>query len=60
MAGTESAADFIFDDTRLLPFLSKIRKPDGSLPYFELLLRANNVNGNASPSEVIGYRTYAD
>lgn len=60
MAGTESAADFIFDDTRLLPFLSKIRRPDGSLPHFELLLRANNVNGNASPSGVIGYRTYAN
>jgi hypothetical protein len=57
MAGTESAADFVFDDTRLLPFLDKIRKPDGSLPYFELLLQSSNMNGNASQSEIVGFRT---
>jgi hypothetical protein len=60
MAGTECAADFVFDDTRFLPFLEKIRNPNGSLPYFELLLRSNNMNGNASDSELIGYRTSPD
>jgi hypothetical protein len=57
MAGTESAADFIFDDARLLPFLNKIKNKDGSLPYFELLLQSNNMNGNASKSEILAYRT---
>jgi hypothetical protein len=57
MAGTESAADFVFDDTRLLPFLDKIRKQDGSLPYFEVLLQSNNMNGSASQSEILAYRT---
>jgi hypothetical protein len=57
MAGTESAADFIFDDARLLPFLNKIKNKDGSLPYFELLLQSNNMNGNASKSEILVYRT---
>ncbi|QHN03033.1 hypothetical protein FTO74_06355 [Granulicella sp. WH15] len=56
MAGTESAADFIFDDVRLLPFLNKIKNEDGSLPYFELLLQSNNMNGNASKSEILAYR----
>jgi hypothetical protein len=60
MAGTESAADFVFDDTRLLPFLDKIRNPNGSLPYFELLLQSNNMNGNASQSEVVAYRTSSE
>ena len=60
MAGTESAADFVFDDTRFLPFLDKIRRSNGSLPYFELLLQSNNMNGNASNSEVVGYRTTSD
>jgi hypothetical protein len=60
MAGTESAADFVFDDDRLLPFLDKIRKPDGSLPYFELLLQSSNMNGNASQSEIVSYRTSAN
>ena len=57
MAGTESAADFVFDDGRLLPFLEKIQMPNGSLPYFELLLQSNNMNGNASQSEIVAYRT---
>lgn len=57
MAGTESAADFVFDDSRLLPFLSTIQQKDGSLPYFELLLQSNNMNGSASGSEILAYRT---
>jgi hypothetical protein len=60
MAGTESAADFVFDDTRLLPFLEQIKSRDGSLPYFELLLQSNSWNGSASRSEVVAYRTSAD
>jgi hypothetical protein len=59
MAGTESAADFVFDDSRLLPFLAKIRQKNGSLPYFELLLQSNNMNGSASGSEIVAYRTSA-
>jgi hypothetical protein len=59
MAGTESAADFVFDDSRLLPFLAKLRQKDGSLPYFELLLQSNNMNGSASGSEILAYRTSA-
>lgn len=59
MAGTESAADFVFDDSRLLPFLAKIRQKNGSLPYFELLLESNNMNGSASGSAILAYRTTA-
>jgi hypothetical protein len=57
MAGTESAADFVFDDTRLLPFLEQIKSRNGALPYFELLLQSNSMNGSASQSEVVAYRT---
>jgi hypothetical protein len=32
--------------------------PNGSLPYFELLLQSNNMNGNASQSEIVAYRTH--
>ncbi len=60
MAGTESAADFVFDDARLLPFLEKIKLRDGALPYFELLLQSNSMNGSASHSEILSYRTSAD
>jgi hypothetical protein len=57
MAGTEAAADFVFDDSVLLPFLAKIRAPDGSLPYFEVLLQSTNMNGSASQLKIIAYRT---
>jgi hypothetical protein len=56
MAGTETAADFVFDDAYLLPFLEKIRRKDGSIPYFELVLRSKNLGGNASNLEVLAYR----
>jgi hypothetical protein len=57
MAGTEAAADFVFDDAVLLPFLSKIRAPDGSLPNFEVLIQSTNMNGSASQLKIIAYRT---
>jgi hypothetical protein len=60
MAGTESAADFVFDDARLLPFLDRIKMRNGALPYFELLLQSNSMNGSASQSEILAYRTSAN
>jgi hypothetical protein len=56
MAGTESAADFVFDDARLSQFIDKVRKSSGKVPYFELLLRSSNLDGNASQSNIVGYR----
>ena len=60
MAGTEAAADFVLDDGTLLPFLNKIRRPDGSIPSFEVLLQSTSLDGNASQSKVIAYRTSQD
>jgi len=56
MAGTQAAADFVFDDSYLLPFLNKIRKSDGGLPYFEVLLRSSSLGGQSSRIEVVAYR----
>jgi len=56
MAGTECAWDFVSDDSRLLPFLRSIRRPDGSLPYFEVVLGTNNVSGSAVESAILAYR----
>jgi hypothetical protein len=57
MAGTEAAADFIFDDAHLLPFLTKIHNRDGSIPYFEVLLQSSSMNGSASRLMILAYRT---
>ncbi len=57
MAGTEAASDFVDDDAQLLPFLNQIRKPDGTLPYFELLLGTQNMGASAVRSQILAWRT---
>ena len=56
MAGTESAADFAFDDGYLIPFLHSIRRPDGTIPYFELLVRSASMSGESSRLEIVAKR----
>jgi hypothetical protein len=38
MAGTGCAWYFASDDSQLLPFFNQIRRPDGTLPHFEVVL----------------------
>jgi hypothetical protein len=56
MAGTQAAADFVFDDHLLLPFLSRIRNSSGQVPFFELLLESNSINGTAAKIRILAYR----
>ncbi len=56
MAGTDSAWDFVSDDSQLLPFLKQIQRSDGSLPHFEVVLGTNNFNGSAAKSTVLAWR----
>jgi hypothetical protein len=58
LAATQAVCDLTFDDTSLQPVLQKVRRPDGSLPHFELLLASTVVNGNASKFQILAYRTY--
>lgn len=53
MAGTEGAVDLVMDDKRLLPLLRKIRRPDGSLPHFEMLIASDIVKDSPASLEVI-------
>jgi hypothetical protein len=57
MAGTEAAWDFVSDDSELLPFLKGIRRPDGKIPYFELLLGTQNMSSSAVRTSIISWRT---
>jgi hypothetical protein len=57
MAGTESAWDFVSDQTQLLPFLKRIRRPDNTLPHFEVVLGTNNMSGSAVKNTVLAWRT---
>jgi hypothetical protein len=53
MAGTEAATDLAIDDKRLLPLLNSIRKKDGSLPHFEMLLESDALGDGAGPARVV-------
>jgi hypothetical protein len=57
MSGTEAAMDFVDDDAKLLPFLNQIRRPDGTLPHFELLLETHNMGASAVQSQILAWRT---
>jgi len=57
MAGTESAWDFVSDDSQLLPFLKRIRRQDNTLPHFEVVLGTNNLSGSAVKNTVLAWRT---
>ena len=58
MAGTEAITDFLFNDDALLPFLKQLKKSDGMLPHFEVLIESNSVNGNAGQFHILSYRTH--
>lgn len=56
MAGTECAWDFTADASQLGPFLNQIRRPDGTLPHFEVLLETSNISGSALKGNIVAWR----
>ena len=57
MSGTEAGMDFVLDDAQLLPFLNRIKRSDGTLPHFELLLETHNMGASAVQSQILAWRT---
>lgn len=60
MAGTECAWDFASDDSQLAPFLNRIRRPDGTIPHFEVLLETSNMSGSALKGNIVAWRVVRD
>jgi hypothetical protein len=60
MAGTQTASEFLLDDTHLLPFLKSIQKKDGTIPHFEVLIRSSSLAGESSRIEKVAYRVDSD
>ena len=48
--------DFLNDDSQLLPFLNQIRRPDGSIPHFEILIETRNMDASAVQSHILAWR----
>jgi hypothetical protein len=55
-AGTQSAADFLLSDRPFKDYLTRIRRPDGSSPHFEILLQAQKLRGNTGESTIVASR----
>ena len=58
MAGVEAAWDFVSDDEMLLPVLRRMKKANGSLPYFEILVSTENMGASASKANLVAYVTH--
>jgi hypothetical protein len=56
MAGTQCAWDFVADDSSFLPFVNRIRRPDGSIPHFQLVLDSTNLTGSAVKRSILAWR----
>ena len=56
VAGTQAAAEALMESKVIAPILREARKPDGSLASFEVLLKANSIEANATGTQVIASR----
>jgi hypothetical protein len=56
VAGTQAAAELLLQSDAIAPILQRARRPDGSLGYFEVLLRATSIQSSAMGTRVIASR----
>jgi hypothetical protein len=56
IAGTQSAADAILHSDSIAPILEQAKRPDGTLRFFEVLLRSTTIQSNATDTLVIASR----
>ncbi len=56
MPGTESAWNFVYDSSQLLPFLARIKRANGTVPHFQCVLGTDNMNGSSVKSTVLAWR----
>lgn len=58
VAGTQAAAETLFHQDAIAPVLRQATRPDGSLRYFEILLRSTSIESNSAGTQVIASRIY--
>jgi hypothetical protein len=58
VAGTQAAGEALFHPTAIASILRRATRRDGTLGYFEILLRATSIESNATGTQVIGSRIY--
>jgi hypothetical protein len=58
VAGTQAAAEMILRPAAIDPILQRATRPDGSLRFFEILLRSTSIESNSAGTQVIASRIY--
>ncbi|MGA2649100.1 MAG: hypothetical protein ABSF28_01195 [Terracidiphilus sp.] len=58
VAGTQAAAETLLHQSAIAPVLQRATRTDGSLRYFEVLLRSTSIESNATGTQVIASRIY--
>ncbi len=58
VAGTQAAAEMLLHPSAIAPILKRAMRADGSLHYFEVLLRSTSIESNATGTQVIASRIY--
>jgi hypothetical protein len=58
VAGTQAAAEALIHSDTIAPILRRATRPDGSLRFFEILLRSTSIESNSAGTQVITSRIY--
>lgn len=58
VAGTQAAAEALFYPAAIAPILKQATRPDGSLRFFEILLRSTSIESNSTGTSVVASRIY--
>lgn len=58
VAGTQAAAEALFHPGALAPILRQATRPDGSMRFFEILLRSTSIESNSTGTNVVASRIY--
>jgi hypothetical protein len=58
VAGTQAAAEVLFRQDALAPVLRRATRPDGSLGFFEVLLRSTSIQSSAAGTQVLAFRIH--
>jgi|HubBroStandDraft_6_1064221.scaffolds.fasta_scaffold05230_4 hypothetical protein len=58
VAGTQAAAEVLFRQDALAPVLRRATRPDGSLRFFEVLLRSTSIQSSAAGTQVLALRIH--
>lgn len=56
VAGTQAAAEVLLQADLIAPVLRRAERPDGTLRYFEILLRTTSIQSNAEGTQILASR----